>query len=72
MNGKIEQPLVLITGHRRENFGEGFVNICNAISALSVKFPETEFVYPVHLNPNVKKPVFDMLSGVTTSILLNL
>jgi UDP-N-acetylglucosamine 2-epimerase (non-hydrolysing) len=55
--------LVLITGHRRENFGEGFKNICKAISELSERFPETAFVYPVHLNPNVQKPVFKILSG---------
>jgi UDP-N-acetylglucosamine 2-epimerase (non-hydrolysing) len=55
--------MVLITGHRRENFGEGFRNICQAISELSERFPNTAFVYPVHLNPNVRKPVFDLLSG---------
>ena len=55
--------LVLITGHRRENFGEGFRSICNAIVTLANKFPEVEFVYPVHLNPNVQKPVFHILSG---------
>jgi UDP-N-acetylglucosamine 2-epimerase (non-hydrolysing) len=57
------RPLVLITGHRRENFGDGFRNICEAISELSNRFPGTDFVYPVHLNSNVKKPVFDLLSG---------
>jgi len=55
--------LVLITGHRRENFGEGFKSICNAIVTLAKEFPEVEFVYPVHLNPNVRRPVFDILSG---------
>lgn len=59
----INRPLVLITGHRRENFGTGFDNICQAISQLSERFPEVAFVYPVHLNPNVQKPVFDLLSG---------
>ena len=63
MNGDSHRPLVLITGHRRENFGEAFRNICQAICELSVRFPDTEFVYPVHLNPNVRKPVFDLLSG---------
>lgn len=53
--------LVLITGHRRENFGEGFINICKAIKELAIKYPQVDFVYPVHLNPNVKKPVFDIL-----------
>ncbi len=57
------RPIVLITGHRRENFGDGFRNICEAISELSERFPTVAFVYPVHLNPNVRKPVFDLLSG---------
>ncbi len=51
------QPLVLITGHRRENFGPGFEAICQAIAELAARFPDTEFVYPVHLNPNVRHPV---------------
>lgn len=49
--------LVLITGHRRENFGEGFINVCKAIKTLTEKFPEVDFVYPMHLNPNVRKPI---------------
>ena len=49
--------LVLITGHRRENFGDGFLNICNAILALSKKYENVDFVYPMHLNPNVRKPI---------------
>lgn len=53
---------VLITGHRRENFGEGFIAICDGISDLAVKFPEVHFVYPVHLNPNVQVPVNSRLS----------
>jgi UDP-N-acetylglucosamine 2-epimerase (non-hydrolysing) len=56
------EPLILITGHRRENFGEGFKNICKAIAQLADKFPQAAFVYPVHLNPNVKIPVFSLLS----------
>lgn len=63
LNGNSRRPLVLITGHRRENFGDGFVNICRAISQLSGQFSDTAFVYPVHLNPNVRRPVFDILSG---------
>lgn len=55
--------IVLITGHRRENFGEGFESICKAIVALAGKFPDAYFIYPVHLNPNVREPVFKMLSG---------
>jgi UDP-N-acetylglucosamine 2-epimerase (non-hydrolysing) len=53
--------LVLITGHRRENFGEGFENICRAIAALAERFGDVEFVYPVHLNPNVREPVYRTL-----------
>lgn len=53
---------VLITGHRRENFGDGFVAICEAIRDLAIKYPEVHFVYPVHLNPNVQKPVNATLS----------
>lgn len=59
-----EDQIVLITGHRRENFGEGFTHICEAISHLAAKFPETVFVYPVHLNPNVKGPVGEMLGDI--------
>ena len=53
-NGK---RLVLITGHRRENFGDGFISMCNAIKTLTEKYPEVDFVYPMHLNPNVRKPI---------------
>ena len=55
--------MVLITGHRRENFGEGFENICTAIRNLAERFPETHFVYPVHLNPNVREPVGRILGA---------
>ena len=51
------RKLVLITGHRRENFGEGFINICKAIKTLTKKYPDVDFVYPMHLNPNVRKPI---------------
>lgn len=54
------RKLVLITGHRRENFGDGFINICNAIRDLKNKFPEVDFVYPMHLNPNVRKPIHEV------------
>ena len=53
-NGK---KMVLITGHRRENFGDGFISMCSAIKALSEKYPDVDFVYPMHLNPNVRKPI---------------
>lgn len=49
--------IVLITGHRRENFGEGFISMCTAIKDLSAKYPDVDFVYPMHLNPNVRKPI---------------
>ncbi len=51
------KKLVLITGHRRENFGDGFIAICEAIKALSEKYPDVDFVYPMHLNPNVRRPI---------------
>lgn len=54
------KKLVLITGHRRENFGEGFIAICKAIKFLSEIFPEVDFVYPMHLNPNVRKPIHEV------------
>ena len=54
------RKLVLITGHRRENFGEGFINMCCAIRDLSQKYPEVDFVYPMHLNPNVRKPIHEV------------
>lgn len=59
------RKLVLITGHRRENFGDGFERICSAINSLAIKFPDTDFVYPVHLNPNVREPVGRILDGVS-------
>ena len=54
---KENRRLVLITGHRRENFGDGFISMCKAIKALTEKYPEVDFVYPMHLNPNVRKPI---------------
>ena len=56
-NGK---KLVLITGHRRENFGDGFINMCTAIHDLTQKYPDVDFVYPMHLNPNVRKPIHEV------------
>lgn len=60
-----ETRLVLITGHRRENFGDGFERICAAIRTLASDFPDVDFLYPVHLNPNVREPVGRILQGVT-------
>ena len=52
--------MVLITGHRRENFGDGFINMCTAVKDLTQKYPEVDFVYPMHLNPNVRKPIHEV------------
>ena len=57
--------LVLITGHRRENFGEGFINICNAIRELAEKYADVDFVYPMHLNPNVRRPIKEVFGSQT-------
>lgn len=54
------KKLVLITGHRRENFGDGFISMCTAIKDLTKKYPEVDFVYPMHLNPNVRKPIHEV------------
>lgn len=54
------RKLVLITGHRRENFGDGFISMCTAIKDLTKKYPEVDFVYPMHLNPNVRKPIHEV------------
>lgn len=57
------KKLILITGHRRENFGEGFISICNAIKDLTLKYPDADFVYPMHLNPNVRKPIEEVFGS---------
>lgn len=62
--------MVLITGHRRENFGEGFLNICHAIKHLAEKYPDVDFVYPMHLNPNVRKPVLEILGEGAANVFL--
>jgi len=64
------RKLILITGHRRENFGDGFLNICNAIKQLAEKYPKVDFVYPVHLNPNVRKPVNEILGENLKNVFL--
>lgn len=68
LDGK--RRMVLITGHRRENFGEGFLNICHAIKNLSEKYPNVDFVYPMHLNPNVRKPVLEILGEGADNVFL--
>ena len=55
-----EKKMVLITGHRRENFGDGFINMCTAIKDLTQKYPDVDFIYPMHLNPNVRKPIHEV------------
>ncbi len=57
------KKIVLVTGHRRENFGEGFLNICHALNEISSSDPDVQIIYPVHLNPNVQKPVKEVLGG---------
>lgn len=58
------KKIILVTGHRRENFGDGFINICEALKTLAIKNPNVDIVYPVHLNPNVQEPVRKILSGI--------
>ena len=62
------KKLVLITGHRRENFGNGFISICTAIKDLQAKYPEADFVYPMHLNPNVRKPIHEVFGEDLSSL----
>jgi len=62
--------MVLITGHRRENFGEGFLNICHAIKHLAEQYKDVDFVYPMHLNPNVRKPVLEILGEKAENVFL--
>ena len=67
-NSQLRRRLVLITGHRRENFGDGFIHMCTAIRDLAQRYPDVDFVYPMHLNPNVRKPIHEVfgedLSGL--------
>ncbi len=65
------RKMILITGHRRENFGEGFKNICEAIRKLALEFSDTAFIYPVHLNPNVQNPVYKILGGLDNIYLVS-
>lgn len=60
--------LVLITGHRRENFGDGFISMCTAIKDLTQKYPDVDFVYPMHLNPNVRKPIHEVFGEDLTNL----
>ena len=67
---KGNRRMVLITGHRRENFGEGFLNICHAIKHLAEQYKDVDFVYPMHLNPNVRKPVLEILGEKAENVFL--
>jgi UDP-N-acetylglucosamine 2-epimerase (non-hydrolysing) len=64
------RKLILITGHRRESFGQGFIDLCSAIRDLASTHPGWDLLYPVHLNPNVRKPVYDILAGLDNIILI--
>ncbi len=66
-----KKKLVLVTGHRRENFGEGFLNICSGLKELAEQYEDVDFVYPVHLNPNVQKPVKEILTGIDNVYLID-
>ncbi|MFV0536873.1 MAG: non-hydrolyzing UDP-N-acetylglucosamine 2-epimerase [Dysgonomonas sp.] len=68
---KSDKKYILVTGHRRENFGDGFLNICKALKEIATKYPDIDIVYPVHLNPNVQKPVFDLLAGINNIFLIS-
>ncbi|WP_305879838.1 non-hydrolyzing UDP-N-acetylglucosamine 2-epimerase [Pseudomonas sp. CC6-YY-74] len=65
-----EARMVLITGHRRENFGDGFLRICQALRSLAQRYPEVRFIYPVHLNPRVQEPVYRLLDGLPNLLLI--
>ena len=62
--GTTKRKLVLITGHRRENFGDGFIRMLSAMRDLSIKYPNVDFVYPMHLNPNVRRPIHEIFTGM--------
>jgi UDP-N-acetylglucosamine 2-epimerase (non-hydrolysing) len=64
------QKIILVTGHRRENFGQGFINICEALKEIAISNPNVDMVYPVHLNPNVQKPVKKILSNIKNIFLI--
>ncbi|MDD5457669.1 MAG: UDP-N-acetylglucosamine 2-epimerase (non-hydrolyzing) [Candidatus Margulisbacteria bacterium] len=70
LNDSTTKQLILVTGHRRENFGEGFINICEALKTIALKHPDIDIVYPVHLNPNVRKPVFEILKNIKNIYLI--
>ncbi|MFH6944312.1 non-hydrolyzing UDP-N-acetylglucosamine 2-epimerase [Flavobacterium sp. FlaQc-50] len=65
------RKIILVTGHRRENHGQGFIDICAALKEIALQHPDVQIIYPVHLNPNVKGPVYDILSNVSNIQLIN-
>ena len=65
-----DKKIILVTGHRRENHGQGFINICTALKEIALSNPDIDIVYPVHLNPNVQKPVKELLSGIDNVYLI--
>lgn len=67
---KHDKKIILVTGHRRENHGQGFINICKALKEIAINNPDIDIVYPVHLNPNVQKPVSELLSGIDNVYLI--
>jgi len=60
----LSKKIILVTGHRRENHGQGFINICSALKQIALENPDVEIIYPVHLNPKVQKPVYELLGGI--------
>ena len=70
-NLKELKKFILVTGHRRENFGDGFLNICKALKTIALNYPDMDIVYPVHLNPNVQKPVYELLSDTQNIYLIS-
>jgi len=68
---KDDKKYILVTGHRRENFGDGLMNICKALKEIATAHPTIDIVYPAHLNPNVQKPVFELLAGVENIFLIS-
>ncbi len=67
----VRKKMILVTGHRRENFGDGFERICRALAQIAMDYPEVQIVYPVHLNPNVSEPVNRILHGIENIILID-
>lgn len=66
-----DKRLILVTGHRRENHGQGFINICSALKSIATEHEDVQIIYPVHLNPNVQKPVYELLNDIENIKLIN-